>query len=267
MKYSFLSILFLLFSFSIYIEPQEKIYELNEFFSLIEQTKITEQDSKKVIDTLDKILERYVYLDILKNPPQPSENYHNIVYLKENLKNIKTNERPLYYFYSEVKAVIDKCQDLLLSFDVKRIFGNFDLNKSYFIYPIILTVDGTEKKVYARTTNYKDYFDPDIINIISQNYNEGNPIKTINGLDSLDYILKLNENFEKLKSSQAQFVNNIYIMANGGINILSYPFSLNDLSNIQIEYYNKEIKVEIPYKVLIKEISKISNKNLINHSE
>ena len=56
-------------------------------------------------------------------------------------------------------------------------------------------------------------------------------------------------------------------MANGGINILSYPFSLNDLSNIQIEYYNKEIKFEIPYKVLIKEISKISNKNLINHSE
>ena len=49
---------------------------------------------------------------------------------------------------------------------------------------------------------------------------------------------------------------------------LFYSFSLNDLSNIQIEYYNNEIKVEIPYKVLIKEISKInSNKNLINHSE
>ena len=157
-------------------------------------------------------------MDILKNPPQPSENYHNIVYLKENLKNIKTNERPLYYFYSEVKAVIDKCQDLLLSFDVKRIFGNFDLNKSYFIYPIILTVDGTEKKVYARTTNYKDYFAPDVINILSQNYNERNPIKAINWLDSLDYLLKLNGNFEKLKSPQAHFVNNIYTMANGGIN-------------------------------------------------
>ena len=48
---------------------------------------------------------------------------------------------------------------------------------------------------------------------------------------------------------------------------LFYSFSLNDLSNIQIEYYNNEIKVEIPYKVLIKEIIKISNKNLINHSE
>ena len=74
----------------------------------IRKTNITEEDSKELINNLKNIVERYVYLDILKNPPQPKENYHNIVDLIEELENVNTEERPLYDFVRDVNLIISK---------------------------------------------------------------------------------------------------------------------------------------------------------------
>ena len=197
-----------LLSTSISVEPKESINELVDFFEYVEQIKISEEDSINTIDCLVQILQRYVFSDILKNPPQPSENYHNIVYLEESLKKIDTSERSLYNFYRDVKKVIDSCQDPHLNFKVNRYFGDLlSLADSFFISPITLRIDRNDKKVYASTSKYSDNFDANIINIISENYN--NPIKTINGLAPLDYILQLNGHFTKYKSPQAQFVYNM----------------------------------------------------------
>ena len=69
MKY--LLFFLLLLSFTIEKDSEKKIFEIEEFFELIYQTNITKQDSTKLINNLKKILERYVYLDIAKLPPQP----------------------------------------------------------------------------------------------------------------------------------------------------------------------------------------------------
>ena len=64
----------------------------------LRKINISENDSKILINNLLKIINRYIYLDIIKNPPQPKENYFNIVDLEEELNNINTEERPLYDF-------------------------------------------------------------------------------------------------------------------------------------------------------------------------
>ena len=248
-----------LLSITLCIEPEETINELGDFFAYVEQIKISEEDSIKTIESLIQILQRYVFSDILKNPPQPLENYLNIVYLEDDLKKIDTNERSLYNFYRDVKKVISACQDPHLNFKVNTYFGELSLSNSFFISPISLYIDRIDRKVYAKSSSYENSFDADIIKIINENVN--NPIKTINGLDPLDYILQLNGHFNKYKSPQAQFVYNMKQM-NGIISILSSPFSYEDLVNIPLEYYNNEIKVEISYKVLTIENSQLSYHNL-----
>ena len=88
-----LIIFLILFSFSLEVEQKYTIYEVENFLNTISQTEITEEDSTKLINALKQILERYVYLDILKKPPQPSEGYHNAVDLIKELDKIQKGKR------------------------------------------------------------------------------------------------------------------------------------------------------------------------------
>ena len=122
MKY--LLFFLLLLSFTIEKDSEKKIFEIEEFFELIYKTNVTKQDSTKLINNLKKILERYVYLDIAKLPPQPSGGHITEVDLIKELSNVNQEERPLYDFYRDVKIIIDKCQDLHLNIDLKREFSS-----------------------------------------------------------------------------------------------------------------------------------------------
>ena len=103
-----------------FINSEFEAFELDVFFNMIKKIEISQEDSEKLINNLKKILERYVYLDILKNPPQPSEKYHNKVDLIKEISDINTNKRPLYDFYRDLKIVISKAQDLHFDLLCKR---------------------------------------------------------------------------------------------------------------------------------------------------
>lgn len=138
--YPAIKILFiLLFTFSFELELKEnKIYEVSEFFEIIKKAEITEEDEKSLVDNLKNILERYIYLDILKNPPQPSENYYNKVDLIDELNKVGTEKRSVYEFYRDIKAILSKCQDLHLDILLERDLGeNIKLKNSIFIFPVI----------------------------------------------------------------------------------------------------------------------------------
>ena len=182
----------------------KKVYELSEFFEIIKKTEISEEDSKKLISKLEQILERYVYLDILKNPPQPKENYHNIVDLIKELNEVNTDKRPLYEFYRDVKIIIDKCQDLHLDLRVKKEFeSNIFLEYSIFIFPMMFLIRDNQVISYPISI-LESYFDQNLLDkIISVT---GWPITSINDLNPIDYIQTFNGNFRKIKSPQAQFI-------------------------------------------------------------
>ena len=49
-----------------FINSEFDVMELDDFFNMIKQIEISQEDSEKLINNLIKILERYVYLDIIK---------------------------------------------------------------------------------------------------------------------------------------------------------------------------------------------------------
>ena len=124
-----------------FINSEFDVMELDESFNIIREIEISQEDSEQLINNLIKILERYVYLDILKNPPQPSDHYHNKVDLINEISNINTNTRPLYDFYRDLNIVISKAQDLHLYLRCKRKIDNdLTLDDYFFISPIMYSI-------------------------------------------------------------------------------------------------------------------------------
>lgn len=239
-----LIIFLILFSYSLEVEQKYTIYEVEEFLDLISQTEITEEDSTKLINSLKQILERYVYLDILKKPPQPLEGYHNVVDLIKELDNIQKGKRSLYDFYRDIKILISKCQDLHLDFITSRLFNGLSLKQASFIFPLIFGTLG-DKFISVINTNLSPFFDENVLSQLSAY--ERKEIKSINGLEPNDFIQNVNGDFIKLKSPQAQYAKNqemIPIMP-----LISFPFTKEKKTSLKIVFYdNKEITVN--YKIL-----------------
>ncbi len=268
---------FLLFQFSFekisnkrkilnFINSEFDAFELDVFFNMIKKIEISQEDSQKLIDNLKKILERYVYLDILKNPPQPqlSEKYHNKVDLIDEISIINTNKRPLYDFYRDLKIVISKAQDLHFDLQCKRKIDNdLTLDDYIFIPPVKYSINVGKPFVYV-DPNFEDFFEKELIETIKNNFVV--PISKINGISPLDYIQKFNKEFNQLKSPQAQFVFNQNAITS--INPNSFPFNKKDLENIEIEL-NNGVKIKFNYKVLIKKkdskiiLSKLNSNNVL----
>ena len=246
LKKCYIEIIFLLCLISFSNGKELIIYEIDEFFEIIENFEISEEDSKKLINSLTQILERYVYLDILKNPPQPSPNYHNRVDLINELKYVNTKRRPLYYFYRDVKAIIDSCQDLHLSINLnENINSNSDFNLTNFLFIAPLYYFISQKDVYSFSNEVYRSFDPDLANEIKSF--ELKPIKSINGMNPLEYIQKFNNNFRNIKSPQGQFVFNMNKIQ--GFSILVFPLDSTSLTNIHI-VYEDDSELIYNYRVL-----------------
>ena len=165
-------LLFFLISFTLGIETNNSIvYEIEEFYEILSKTLISEEEANKLINNLKKILERYVYLDIAKKPPQPSEEYHNKVDLLKDLDNVNKQNMRLFDFYRDVKIIIDKCQDLHLDIDLKKEFENgITLHNSFFISPVVFAISNNELVSAPNPLIIdKNYFDDNLMDIIKAN--------------------------------------------------------------------------------------------------
>lgn len=239
----------LLFSFSFELELEEnKIYEVSEFFAKMKKAEITEEDAKSLVDSLKNILERYVFLDILKNPPQPSDNYYNIVDLIDELDKVSTEKRSLYEFYRNIKAILSKCQDLHLDITLEKELGdNIKLKNTIYAFPVIFLFSNNDGEIHAIPNPMfpRESFDEDIYNIISQNMIAG--VTSINGLEPNDYIQNFNGLFKKLKDSNAQYTLNLNMIPYNMLNAI--PLDIDDLTNIVIEY-STGISINLDYKII-----------------
>ena len=203
--------------------------------------EISEEDSKNLISNLEKILERYVYLDILKNPPQPKdkEDYFNSDDLIKEFNEINTEKRTFYDFYRDLKSIISKCQNINLNINLNKEFSpGISLLNSIFISPFALIIENEE--VYAIPIN-EEYFnktekDKNLIKLIEQNAKI--PINFINNENPIDYIQNFNGEFKKLKSPQAQFVFNQHFLQK--MKIVDFPFEMKRLTDIKIKYKNDD---------------------------
>lgn len=251
-----------------YINLNFKSDDLRAFFDLTDKEKISSDDCNEVIDSLKHLLERYVYLDILRNPPQTSGNSFEQIDLISELNNyVCSIDNNLYDFYRKIKKIIDKAKDLHLSFKFNINHKFQAINSYFFISPISFKISGG--KVYASPSKYISNFDNNLRTQIEQKKDlDISLIRSSNGnLSPINYIILFNNGFLNLKSEQAQFINNLY--ESEIISPNDYPFEYSDLSNIIITYSDSSI-LSYNYKVLLKTTNnflfyKFINQNFNKH--
>ena len=110
-----------------YLTFDKAVKEINK----INYSKI---DYDKIIDNIKKLLiEKYIYLDIAKNPPSP----YKSIDISEELNLINTEGITYYEFYQKVFTIILKLKDPHLSFLFKPILEYEYIGPVYYIMEII----------------------------------------------------------------------------------------------------------------------------------
>ena len=203
---------------------------INEIIKELELEKLTKEDCEKIIKNLIILLDRYVFLDISKNPPQPKESYHQPYDLINELNNINKENNTFYDFYREILIAFGKTKDLHLSMSGEISFS--------FCFPLIFFVKENEKKnvnIYAKLKeDCSDFLTDEIKSKINKNIDI--PIKFIKEKDPFEYIQNYNGYFRSLRNIHSQFSLNLRTISQGSFS--QYPFKLNDdINNFDIKEF------------------------------
>ena len=202
---------------------------------------------KEAIDDIIKLVEPYVYLDILKNPPQPEgfSNYFKPVDLIAELKKVKTEGTNFYDFYRSVQKTLNSAKDGHFYFDFpgNRVFDN-KLVDFYAILPLKLNIDINNDnepgmkgvplggKIYEKYPN-----GPAIKEVIERNMN--NFIVSINGISPIDFVLNFGSDYNYLKNKDARYTYASAVLS--GKKMLHYlPLLEEDFSDLTVVYSNGE---------------------------
>ena len=173
----------------------------SQVIGCLRSIKFTDDYFKEALDDIVKSLEPYVFLDILKNPPQPEglSDYFTPVDLVEELKKVKTEGTNFYDFYRDVQGILARAQDGHFGFSFT---GNEKFNNKLTDFLVVLPIS-----LYADTNSslepvmkgvplsgISDVYDnfpngPEIKEIIQKNADV--PIVSIKGQSPFDYVLSL----------------------------------------------------------------------------
>ena len=207
MKINSLSLYFFLFLICS-INCGYTILDKAQFYQRQKEVKKGLKYYNQVLDDLKKLLEYYVYIDLLKNPPQPSglPNYNPKVDTIEEIEKIRSNlsnETNYYDFFRKIRLLIDSYKDAHMSYGLRGY--SFDY---VFLSPIkLITVQPEHGSPYmiASAINDETYFKngTKVFKII--NDNEGKSIHTINGQSPFDFIQNFGGKFFNLKNPQANY--------------------------------------------------------------
>ena len=263
----------LLFSILLGLLNSQNIYTKEEVFNYLNSIDIPEETLDLVKNAIADIFEKfYAFNEILKNPPQPEfdNNYFEKLDFQEKIKSINTKNTNFYTFYQELMKILAIIGDLHISIDFD---SNFD--KIGFIPPITFILKKVDEKPKIFSTlnmlisqffNIIPNFDK-IQEIITKNSNVS--IKYINGEDPFDFISNFGNDYSKLKGPHGNFRWKYYIISNGGYDFMKFPFSMDELADLSIEFENGEkLSIEYIYMSLLNltslETKDITKKNIKN---
>lgn len=245
-------------NFSFQIEPKDDkilnfiqesfdIITVDELYKNFENKYITKKDCENTITALKSIIkERYIYLDILKNPPKPFEKIDLLSLLDTVCVNESNPNSDILIFsmLQKMVEVLSKPQDEHLYIEVNRkntLFSILDESKAISPYKIDFSEDG---KAHAIPSRHIALFAQEIQEAIN-NYHKTEVLK-INGKTPIEYIKTFNYKYNRLKSAQAQFVQNQIDMEE--FYITSYPFD-SSFQNVKIDYTNGK-SINVNYLIL-----------------
>ena len=183
----------------------------DQLFGCLDTVTVKQQDVETILDKLAVVLDGYVFLDILKNPPQPTfnANYYTPADLLAELKAISREEKNIFDFNLELQNLVLSAHDnhLNIAFNptdlYKNSLGKLYVNDVMYVLPFSINID-MDGKVYAVPfLQYPTLFPDDEV------YNKINalkdvPLASINGLSPIEY-LRERTKFSRMKSPHAKF--------------------------------------------------------------
>lgn len=207
-----------------------KKYSQKEVIKLINNIIETEEEYNQIISKINEVLsDYYIYIDILKNPPEGFDKIDII----EKLKSINTKKMSYYDFYKNISSILYSIKDYHLNF----IFNN--INQYTYLSPIYYEIKTEENvnNLYLRLSKNIEYFN-DKENLKEKILKCNNKkIKAINGINKFDYIQNFG-NFQFIRDEQAQFSFNLKYIEKGYLNY--YFFKDEELEKIKIEFEEGE---------------------------
>ena len=141
----YLTFLFILNSvLSLYEGPEYKA-EYDPIPELYEN--VSPEYMNKVISNLKKLLENFVFWDVVLYPPKPYNFSVSIQYIFDKIE--KDKERPFYEFYRDIKMALSESRDAYLDIfggTVPLKSGNISFGYYRQCLPVKCYVDYDEKK-------------------------------------------------------------------------------------------------------------------------
>ena len=225
----------------------QRIYSIEDAFECIESIPIDKTTTTSIQNGLSKLLDGYVFKDILQSPPQPKfdMNYFQIVNIDEQLKKLQVEKTKLYEYICDVQKIIDQARDYHLTFTLtssEKVKYYYDM--MYAILPFTIDIVDGKVVLYKNSQFEKNgHFVPDEI---SENVNV--PVKFINGKDPIEFIQQFGEKNVFLKSPHGRFSYALETMSFIELKktVLSKEFLTTE---IEIEYSNG-VKVVTGYSLL-----------------
>ena len=203
----------------------------------------------EVIADIIALTEPYVYLDILKNPPQPAgfPDYFKPVDLIGELRAVDTNATDFYEFLRSVKRVLNMARDghFVFQFLGNEQHENKALN--FFALPpvALAAMDGAggQAEMYAAPMPdevYDAYPNGAALKeAVLRNANAS--VESINGKTPFDFVAEFGaEYYNFLKNSDARYTFASYYFARA-LPLISVPLEAQDFSNLTIAYSSGEV--------------------------
>ena len=261
-KFSLFTVLILIYS----INCAYRIIDKEEFYTTQKSVKKGAAFYNEVIDNLKQILKYYVYIDLLKNPPQPSfdDNYFTKVNTFERLEEIRetiTEDTNYYDFYRSLKYFIDSYADAHMSYGLRGFSFNY-----VFLCPLKLSTvkddNGTFVMKGEIAFNDETYFrnGAEIFNIISQNKDVS--IEKINGKTPFEFMQTFGGDFFNLKNKQATYAFKTHnYMAPYAI---YFPFDSDEIG-FKVEYTNGAwFETEYAIAEIVNDFEETGNNKIYN---
>ena len=217
----------------------------DDYYEKLINEEVPEEYCTAVISNITKLLEEgYVYLDFYKSPKKPEGNeIYDIESLDliKQLEDIPRTNRKFYDFYRDICKIIKKTGDHHLSFTVGRSpINKINLGFSYYDIPFRFKVvdeldeNGNVNDTYLTITeaysgsgsgkDFEKYLNKKIVKI--------------NDTYPFEFIVNLLGPFSIGHNSQINYVQTLYFIDK--LVIMEYPFLKEELSNIKLEFENKD---------------------------
>ncbi|MCQ2816157.1 MAG: hypothetical protein MJ252_02715 [archaeon] len=278
MKYIIIISLLCLFSPLLCLDAIEH-YSPSKIIETINTWSVPDNFYTNLTDNLIEVLDRYVFLDILKNPIQPFEGYHTKVDLLEELKNLgSATYEDFYPFYQSLRSLTNLAHDAHFNTKFTCLPNpqvvKLNLTDLRMIQPLDYKIkkENNAINVYAKVTKTSYINETDLTEIFGKELieqiksKEGQIIESISDKDPVTYIAEFGKRFNPLRNSHASF-SYVYNRMNG-MTISSFPMDANELEDIVIKYKDGS-EITFSFTIILTKslLSMIERKNKDFNSE